>query len=57
MKFRSPSDEPVYVSLTNGHSAVIGTEFRELPDILHRKAREAAIVRQLEFQTGAVLTP
>lgn len=44
MKFRSPSDEPVYVSLTNGHSAVIGTEFRELPDILHRKALEEGCI-------------
>ena len=38
MKFKSPSDEPIYVCLTSGHAAWIGAEWRELPLMLHREA-------------------
>jgi hypothetical protein len=41
MKFRSPGDTPVYISLLSGHTALIGSEFRDLPPLLHRKALEA----------------
>lgn len=44
MKFRSPTEKPVYVALTSGHAAVIGPEFRELPEILHRKALEEGCI-------------
>jgi hypothetical protein len=44
MKFRAPSDKPVYLCLTSGHSAVIGNEWRELPILLHRKALEEGCV-------------
>jgi hypothetical protein len=44
MKFRSPTDEKVYVAMTNGHAAVVGPEFRELPEILHRKALEEGCI-------------
>lgn len=38
MRFKSPGDEPIQVSLTSGHTAIIGTEFDELPAIFHRQA-------------------
>lgn len=44
MKFRSPTDEKVYIALTSGHAAVIGPEFRELPPVLHRKALEEGCI-------------
>ena len=38
MKFRSPNETPIRVALTSGHAAVIGHEWRELPEIFHRDA-------------------
>ena len=44
MKFRSPSETPVYLCLLTGQSAVVGTEWRELPILLHRKALEEGCI-------------
>lgn len=44
MKFKSPTDTPVYVSLLSGHCAVVGNEWRDLPPILHRKALEEGCI-------------
>lgn len=38
MKFRSPTDTPVYMALTNGHTCVVGPDLTEVPDMFRRKA-------------------
>lgn len=54
MKFKSPTDEPVYIALLSGHAAVIGPEWRELPIILHRKAlEEGCITDNMDEETIA----
>lgn len=44
MKFKSPGDEPIYVALLSGHSAVVTDEWRELPVMLHREALMAGCI-------------
>lgn len=38
MKFKSPSDEPLHIALTSGHSIVIDPEGTETPAIFHKEA-------------------
>lgn len=38
MKFRSPTEEPIYLGLTSGHTFVIGAEPVEVPARFHRAA-------------------
>lgn len=38
MKFRSPGDEPMHISLTSGHTLVIPAEGVEVPDMFRREA-------------------
>lgn len=38
MQFRSPTGEPIRVCLLSGHAALIGPEWRDLPEIFHREA-------------------
>jgi len=38
MKFRSPGDEPLHISLTSGHTLVIPAEGVEVPDMFRREA-------------------
>ena len=38
MKFRSPTEEPIYMGLTNGHTFVIGADLVEVPKRFHRQA-------------------
>jgi hypothetical protein len=38
MRFRSDTGKPVQLSLTSGHTAVVGTEFTELPAMFQRLA-------------------
>jgi len=38
MKFRSPTQEPVYLALTSSHTAVVGPELGELEQRFHREA-------------------
>lgn len=38
MKFRSPNVTPVRVASTHGHVAIVGSEWRELPEVLHAEA-------------------
>ena len=38
MKFRSPTDEPLHVALTTGHTCTISPEGEEIPQIFHREA-------------------
>jgi len=38
MKFRSPTEEPIHVSLVTGHTAVVPMEGVELDPMFHREA-------------------
>lgn len=38
MKFKSPTEKPVYVASTTSVCAWVGPEYRELPACLHREA-------------------
>lgn len=38
MKFHSPTDEPVHIALTSGHTAVVGPQDTELDKIFHKEA-------------------
>lgn len=38
MKFKSPSEEPMHIALTSGHSIVIEPEGTEVPAIFNREA-------------------
>lgn len=38
MKLRSPTEMPVYLALTSGHTFVVPTDFVEVPAALHRDA-------------------
>lgn len=38
MKFRSPTEEPIHVSLTTGHTALVTPEGVELDPMFHREA-------------------
>jgi hypothetical protein len=38
MKFRSPTDQPVHLSLTSGHVAQVGAELTEIDPRFHREA-------------------
>ena len=38
MKFRSPTDTPVYLGLTSGHTIIIGPELIEVPQMFQRLA-------------------
>ena len=57
MKFKAPGDTPIYVALLSGHCAVIGSEWRELPPMLHRKAlEEGCITDNMDPATAAMKT-
>ncbi len=38
MKFRSPSDQPIHIALTTGHTAVIPPDGVELDPMFHKEA-------------------
>lgn len=38
MNFRSPTDEPLHIALTSGHTAVVTSEGSELHAMFHREA-------------------
>jgi hypothetical protein len=45
MNFRSPTGKPIRLPLLSGHTAVVGAEPRELPEIFHLAAHTAGCVR------------
>jgi hypothetical protein len=45
MQFRSPTSEPIRLALLSGHIAVIGQDWRELPEIFHSHAVKAGAER------------
>lgn len=38
MQFRSPTSAPISIVLLSGHSAVVGPEWRDLPELFHHDA-------------------
>lgn len=38
MKFRSPTDEPLHIALTTGHTTVVSADGTELDSMFHREA-------------------
>lgn len=38
MRFKSPTETPIPIALTSGHTALIGVEYEELAAIFHREA-------------------
>ena len=38
MRFTSPTDTPVHMALTSGHTFVVGPELVEVPPMFHRQA-------------------
>ncbi len=38
MKFRSPTNDPLHIALTTGHTAVVSAEGTELAPMFHREA-------------------
>ncbi|MBV7428056.1 MULTISPECIES: hypothetical protein [unclassified Acidovorax] len=56
MKFRSPSDQPIHVALTTGHTASIPPEGVELDPMFHREASARGAVA-FDDTTTIVMTP
>lgn len=44
MKFRSPTDQPIYVSSTDGHCAWVGPQWCEVHPLLKAKALAAGCI-------------
>lgn len=38
MRFKSPTDKPIYLALTTGHTCTVGPEYAEIEDRFHRLA-------------------
>lgn len=38
LKFQSPTNEPVHISLTSGHATIVGVEPTEIDVMFHREA-------------------
>ena len=45
MKFRSPSDQPIHIALTTGHTAVVPPDGVELDPMFHKEASARGAVR------------
>lgn len=56
MKFRSPSDQPIHVALTTGHTASIPPEGVELDPMFHKEASSRGAVA-FDDTTSFVMTP
>jgi hypothetical protein len=49
MKFKSPSEKPIFLALTSGHTCTIGPELVEVPERFHRLAvAEGAVPEGME---------
>ena len=53
MKFRSPTETPVYLALHTGHTAVVRREWADLDPIFHA----AAFEKRCECDKGGVIAP
>jgi len=56
MKFRSPSDQPIHIALTTGHTASIPPEGAELDPMFHREASARGAVA-FDEHTTATMSP
>jgi hypothetical protein len=56
MKFRSPSDQPMHVALTTGHTAQITPEGVDLDPMFHKEASARGAVA-FDDTTSFVMTP
>lgn len=57
MKFYAPTDEPVHIALTSGHTAVVERSGTELPSIFHREAVARGALLPSQLDLGALPTP
>lgn len=55
MKFRSPSDQPIHIALTTGHTAVVPPDGVELDPMFHKEASARGAVR-FDDSTTIVMT-
>ena len=56
MKFRSPSDQPIHIALTTGHTAVIPPEGLVLDKMFHKEASARGAVAY-DDNTTILLSP
>ena len=56
MKFRSPSDQPIHVALTTGHTASIPPDGVELDPMFHKEASARGAVA-FDDVSSFVMTP
>ena len=59
MKFRSPSDQPIHIALTTGHTAVVTPDGAELDPMSHKEAsaRGAGCVDENAPAVALTMTP
>lgn len=59
MKFRSPSDQPIHIALTTGHTAVVPPEGVELDEMFRREAsaRGAVCFEESASAIASTMTP
>lgn len=57
MKFRSPNGADIRIATTSGHAAIIGAEWRELPEILHLLALSSGCECDQERISAKVVEP
>ena len=56
MKFRSPSDQPIHIALTTGHTAVVTPDGVELDPMFHKEASARGAVCFDESAPAVALT-
>lgn len=56
MKFRSPSDQPIHIALTTGHTAVVPPDGVELNPMFHKEASARGAVCFDENAPAVALT-
>ena len=59
MKFRSPSDQPIHIALTTGHTAVVPPDGVELNPMFHKEAsaRGAVCFDENAHAVALTMTP
>ena len=59
MKFRSPSDQPIHIALTTGHTAVVPPDGVELDPMFHKEAsaRGAVCFDENAHAVALTMTP
>jgi len=57
MQFRSPNGQDLHISTLFGHSAIVGADWRELPEILHLAALSAGCECDQQVVKAAPVLP